>query len=131
MPRLEDAIALTRHLDEAFCWNLELKTRDSFAVVSEIVPNLQPNTTIAFTSFWHDGIAEMIGVYPDLFRYALLWASHPFGFDTEQWFESYPQITALVFYQERLSAELVEQCHQKGVEIWTYGDRTSVDREKT
>jgi glycerophosphoryl diester phosphodiesterase len=39
-------------------------------------------------------------------------------------------MTTLVFYQERLSPQLIEQCHQKGKRCFAYGDRTSDDRAR-
>ena len=130
VPSLMEAIALTRHLDEDFCWNLELKTQDSCAIALEVVNALKPNTAIAFTSFWHTEIVAMIQSQTDCFGYGVLWASHPFGFELPQWFESYPQIISLVFNQERLSQELVRHCHHKGRQVWAYSDRTSIDRRK-
>ncbi|MEM9150976.1 MAG: glycerophosphodiester phosphodiesterase, partial [Cyanobacteria bacterium P01_F01_bin.3] len=130
VPRLEDAIALTQDLDQSFCWNLELKTLDSFVVALQTVKQQKPSTAIMFTSFWHDGIMEMIRDSPRQFSYGLLWASHPYKFQAPQWFEAHQQITTLVFHQERLSKPLVQQCHQKNKQIWAYGDRTDADRSR-
>lgn len=137
VPRLEEAIALTTEFNADFCWNLELKVRDSNSLVTSTLESLKPNTKILVTSFWHDAIVDMIDTQEsttdsnlDSIDYGLLWASHPYGFDQPQWFEDYKSITTLVFYQERLSSRMVAQCHQKGKQCFAYGDRTTQDHRK-
>ena len=127
IPQLEEALALEVPLQ--FCWNLELKTIDSFRVATQVLKHTKVKTPILFTSFWHDGIVAMIKDKPYLKRshFGLLWASHPFNFEQPQWFEEYPDITTLVFYQERLSLELIQACHLKGLDIGSYGDQSPTD----
>ena len=129
VPRLEEAIALTRYLEPHFCWNLELKVRDCNALMTSTLESLKLNTKILITSFWHDVIVAMMQAQQSI-EYGLIWASHPYRFDAPQWFEAYDCITTLVFYQERLSAQLIDQCHQKSKRCFAYGDRTSAERLK-
>lgn len=123
IPRLEEVLELD--IPSQFCWNLELKTLDSFQVTIHTLTKNKVKTPILFTSFWHNGIVAMMKEKPDLKRsqFGLLWASHPFQFDQPQWFEEYPDITTMVFYQERLSQSLIQQCHHKGLDVAVYGDR--------
>ena len=130
VPRLEEILELTCNLDRSFCLNLELKTKDSFPVVMDRFREIKPTTAIAFTSFWHEGIVDLMREHPNSFDYGLIYASYPFGFGSKQWFESFPQINTLVFYQERLDQSLVDHCHQKNCQVWSYGDRTLTDRKK-
>ena len=124
IPRLEEALELNTPTE--FCWNLELKNKESFLITERISREQSISDTILFTSFWHDGIVEMIQRSPNIPRsqFGLLWGIHPYGFQQPQWFEHYPQITTLVFYQERLSAELIQHCHQKSLSVGAFGDRT-------
>lgn len=129
VPRLEEALtAFGGQVNECFCWNLELKTRDSFSLVLETLERLKPTTNILLTSFWHDGIVAIAPQSP--YPLGLIWASHPYDLEYAQCFDRYPGINTMVFYQERLSFELVRACQQKGLRVYGYGDRTPQDQEK-